>query len=118
VPDRELRIVSLWLRDGVEASAFEAFERKAAAVMASHGGRIERAIRTDGAGEGAPFEVHLISFPDAAAFESYRADPQTRALRAERELIIARTEVISGIEAGPYDTGDQAADAEKAPFYQ
>jgi hypothetical protein len=102
VSERVLRIVSLWLAEGVSVAAFEAFERKAAAIMAAHGGRIERAIRTGGAGEGGPFEVHLVSFTDAAAIDSYRADPQTLALHAERERIIARTEVISGAEAGPY----------------
>jgi hypothetical protein len=100
--ERIVRIVSVWLRAGANVAAFVAFERKAAAIMAAHGGRIERAIRPVGAGEGAPFEVHLVSFPDEAAFDSYRADPQTLALHAERELVIARTEVISGIETAPY----------------
>lgn len=100
--ERVLRIVSLWLAEGVSVAAFEAFERKAAAIMAAHGGRIERAIRTGGAGEGAPFEVHLVSFPNVAGFEACRGDPRTLALREDRERLIARTEIVTGTEVGPY----------------
>jgi hypothetical protein len=82
--DQLVLIVSLWLQPGSGVAAFEAFERKAAAIMATHGGRIERAVRTVGAGEGAPFEVHLVTFPNQAALDSYRADPQTLTLHAER----------------------------------
>ena len=42
---RYVRIVSLWIQPGQEV-AFEAFEQKAARIMARHGGRIDRAIRT------------------------------------------------------------------------
>lgn len=97
-----LRIVSLWLQPGASAADFEAFEHKAAAAMALQGGRIERAVRLREGGEGAPFEVHLVSFPDAAAFEAYRASPEAQALAAERERVIARTEILEGREAGPY----------------
>jgi uncharacterized protein (DUF1330 family) len=100
---RVVRIVSLWLQEGADPAAFEAFERKAAVIMARHGGRIDRAVRMGGAGEDPPFEVHLVSFPDAQSFEAYRADPATLALRAERERVIRRTQVLEGVEAGPYE---------------
>lgn len=97
---RYVRIVSLWIYPG-QAAAFEAYERDAARIMASHGGRIDSAVRVAGAG-GSPFEVHVVSFPDRAAAESYAADPEIMALRSRRASIIARTDVIEGREAGPY----------------
>jgi uncharacterized protein (DUF1330 family) len=95
--------VSIWLRDG-DVAGFEAFERKIAGIQAKHGGRIERAIRLAGADAGAanPFEVHVVSFPDAASLAAYRADPQMRELAAERERVIGRTVIAEGFEAGPY----------------
>jgi hypothetical protein len=103
---RVFRVVSLWLRDG-DIVGFEAFEREAARIMARHGGRIENAIRiaqSEGAtpSSDAPFEVHIVSFLDDAAFEAYASDPETVALRQRRAQIISRTEVMPGRGAGPY----------------
>jgi antibiotic biosynthesis monooxygenase (ABM) superfamily enzyme len=102
---RYVRVVSLWVRPGQEA-AFEAFERAAARVMARYGGRIDHAVRLEASEEAtaddAPFEVHIVSFPDKAAFEAYINDPQVLALRAERDRIISRTVFAAGREAGPY----------------
>jgi antibiotic biosynthesis monooxygenase (ABM) superfamily enzyme len=99
--DRYVRIVSLWIHPGKEA-AFEEFERQAAANMARHGGRIERAIRVSAAGDDAPFEIHVVSFPDRAAADAYAIDAATQELRLRRPEIITRTEVLEGREAGPY----------------
>lgn len=99
--NRYIRLVSLWIHPGQEA-AFDAFEREAAQIMARHGGRIERALRTSGQGAEAPYEVHLVSFPDVAASDSYAGDPDTLALRASREKIIVRTEVVEVEDVGPY----------------
>lgn len=100
--ERHVRLVSLWIHPGQEA-AFEAFEREAAALMSRNGGRIDQAVRLDPdpAGQG-PFEVHVVSFPDQAAFEAYVADPATQALRARRGTIISRTVVSTGRPVGPY----------------
>lgn len=97
---RYIRVVSLWIRPGQEA-AFEAFERDAVRIMARHGGRIDAAVRVAGGGD-SPFEVHIVSFPDLAAAESYAADPETVELRPRRAGIITRTEVLAGYPAGPY----------------
>jgi hypothetical protein len=54
---------------------FRAFERHAAALMAAHGGRIERTVVTPVAD--APDllrEIHVVTFPDASAFQAYRDD--------------------------------------------
>ena len=99
---RVVRIVSLWVRPDQEA-AFEAFECEAARNMARHGGRIDQAVRLDPTkGDATPYEVHIVSFPDEAAAESYASDPATLALRERRGSIISRTEVVTGREAGPY----------------
>jgi uncharacterized protein (DUF1330 family) len=95
--------VHIWLRDG-NVEAFEAYERKVAAILGRHGGRIERAIRCTGAASepAAPFEIHLVSFPDRESFAAYRADPALRALAAERERIVAKTWIVEGIEVPAY----------------
>lgn len=96
-------VASLWLKDN-DVAGFEDFERRAAVVMARHGGRIERAIRVDrtAATSDAPFEMHVVSFPDRAAFDAYRVDPATQALAPQREAVIARTAVLFGRDADPY----------------
>lgn len=95
-------VASLWVRDG-RVAEFEAYERKAARIMRRHGGSIERAIRIDAAHtpSGAPFEVHIVSFPDRARFDAYRADRELIALAAEREAVIAKTVVLTGSDTAP-----------------
>lgn len=100
-------VVSLWIRPGQEA-AFEAFEQEAARRMARYGGRIDAAVRTapkgvaTGPEEATAYEVHIVSFPDKAASDSYANDPETVAERENRASIIALTMVVPGVEAGPY----------------
>jgi hypothetical protein len=101
---RLILIVSLWVHPGQE-SAFEAFERDAARIMSRHGGRIDHAVRVDPSATGAgdpPFEVHVVSFPNQTAADSYASDPETLALRGRRAGIMARTERLTGRIAGPY----------------
>lgn len=80
---------------------FRAFERHAAAVMARHGGRIERTVVVPLSG--APEllkEVHVVTFPDGRAFEAYRADPRRDELAHLRAAAVVHTEVLAG-EDGP-----------------
>jgi hypothetical protein len=58
-------------------------------------------VAADRAGD-PPFEVHVVSFPDREAAESYAADPETVEVRRRRDGIIAWTEVLEGRDAGPY----------------
>jgi antibiotic biosynthesis monooxygenase (ABM) superfamily enzyme len=97
---RHVRVVSLWIHPGQE-DAFEAFEREAARLMARHGGRIDSAVRMSG-GADAPYEVHLVSFPDLESAAAYADDPATRELRQRRDAIISRTVVLDGREVEPY----------------
>jgi hypothetical protein len=104
---RYVRVVSIWIHVGQEA-AFEAFEHAAARRMAAYGGRVDAAVRTAPGGEvpgpeaATPYELHVVSFPDRTAFDSYAADPETRALQERRAAIIALTMTTLGQEAGPY----------------
>jgi glyoxylase I family protein len=87
------------------AEAFEQYEQRAFAIAASHGGRLDRRIRCE-ASEDGPDEVHLVSFPDAASFDRYRADPRLHALaelrsEAIRETTILTGETVSGFAGAP-----------------
>jgi hypothetical protein len=93
---RHTIIASLWLKNG-DLEAFEAFERTAARIMAKHGGHIGRSNVAD-----APFEIHLTSFPDAAAYAAYQDDLETRELAGARSAVIARTVTHAGTEVPPY----------------
>ncbi len=93
-------IVSIWLKDN-DVAGFESFERQAAAIMAAHGGRVENVVRCGGEGS-VPFEVHVVSFPDAAAAGAYRADPRLLNLLPLRDRVIARTEVWTGQQRSAY----------------
>ena len=50
--------------------------------------------------EGAPYEVHIVVFPSDSAFDSYAADPETRALAPRRVRIVARTTALTGRDIG------------------
>jgi hypothetical protein len=86
-------VVQLWARDG-DVAALEAFERRVAPLLARHGGAITCAVRC-APGDG-PDEVHVVTFPDRAAFDAYRGDPDTAALAGDRDRVIARTAVTTG----------------------
>lgn len=86
---------------------FRAYERRAATIMARHGGRIERTVVVgheadgDDAGDGAPLkEIHLVTFPDAQAFAAYQADPELAALAPMRDGAVASAELLVG-QPGP-----------------
>ena len=100
---RYMLIVSVWLRNN-DVSRFEAFERQAARIMAEFDGRIERAIRISDAeaAEGGPFEIHVVSFPDEAAFRRYRQSSEYTKLAAVRDRIIAKSTILDGSEVKPY----------------
>jgi uncharacterized protein (DUF1330 family) len=99
---RLLLIARLWLNTS-DITAYENFERTAARIMAKHGGRIERAIRINTSDDpDAPFEIHIVSFPDGAAFDAYRNDPETVALAEQRAQVIARTDILFGTDVSSY----------------
>ena len=99
-PPRLVLVVILTVRRA-KLAAFRAFERKAAAVMARHGGAIERSVVVGAAGPGGHLrEVHIVTFPDQAALAAYRNDAALRAVAHLREASVVETQVLVG-EDGP-----------------
>jgi hypothetical protein len=86
-----------------QVEGFRTFERHAAAVMAAHGGRIERTVvvPVDDAPE-LLREIHVVTFPDARAFRAYRDDPRLTEHAALREAAVVSTEVFVGEEGPDY----------------
>jgi uncharacterized protein (DUF1330 family) len=86
------------------AAAFRDYERRAAAVMAAHGGRVERTVVVPSEDrEPRTFrEVHLVRFPAPEALAAYRADPALQALAALRGQVIEHSEVLVGEEGPDY----------------
>ena len=74
---------------GVEA--FRCYEAAVLPLLAEHGGRLARRLRT---GDGA-VEVHLVEFPSAGAFDGYRADPRRAEHAALLETSGARMELLA-----------------------
>ena len=79
-----------------DRAAFDRFEAHAEAAMARHGAAIERRIAIDAPAR----EVHVVSFPDARAWEAYRADPELRELASLRAQGILATEILVGEDVG------------------
>jgi hypothetical protein len=67
--------------DGI--AEFEAYEGRVLSVLAEHGGRLERRLRS-GDHE---TEIHIVSVPTADAFAAYVADPR----RVEHAPLLARS---------------------------
>jgi hypothetical protein len=64
------RLVTIDLSNA-DVSIFEAYEATVLSLLGKHGGRLEMRVRSlDGCSE-----THLLFFPSAQAFDSYRADP-------------------------------------------
>jgi hypothetical protein len=86
-------------RDAFEP--FRTFERHAAAVMRTHGGRFDRTVVvTPDPGPGLLREIHLVTFPDAPAFLAYRADARLAELAHLRDASVVAIDVLVG-EDGP-----------------
>jgi antibiotic biosynthesis monooxygenase (ABM) superfamily enzyme len=95
-------VAALYINPGKEAD-FERFELAAAGIMRRYGGAITRRIRcAKGADQSAPYEIHILDFPDAAAFASYRNDAELGAMAELRTSAIRQTTVWSGVDLPPY----------------
>jgi uncharacterized protein (DUF1330 family) len=86
---------------------FRAFERHAARVMAGHGGRIERSVVIEAEGA-SPLvrEVHVVTFPDAAALAAYRGDPRRAEAVHLRDASVVSTEILVGEDGPDYGGAD------------
>jgi hypothetical protein len=85
--------VLLWARPGAEDGLI-AYEDQVLAMAADHQGRVLQRVRGSGA-DGQPLEVQLLEFASAQALGGFMADPRRQSLTAERDRVIAKTEVIN-----------------------
>ena len=84
--------VLLWARPGTQAGLVS-YEDQVLSLVPGHGGRVVQRARGSGT-DGQPLEIQFLEFPSAAALDAYMADDRRTALGAERDRVIARTEVI------------------------
>ena len=84
--------VFLWAHPGQE-EGLVAYEDRVLALVAAHGGTVLQRARTSGEG-GHPLEVQFFRFPSEAALQAYLADDRRVALAAERDRVVARTELM------------------------
>lgn len=71
-------------------AAFQNYEAHVLPLLARHGGRLERRLRSTDA----QTEVHIVSFGSRAGYESYMADPQRVAQRAQLEGVELTQRVV------------------------
>jgi hypothetical protein len=85
---------------------FREFERHAAAVMATYGGRIERTVVVVGDEVAEVLkEVHVVTFPSEQAFAAYRSDARLRELAPLRDEAVVHTDVLTGEDGPRYGPG-------------
>ncbi len=86
------------------ADTFRAYEKRAAAVMARHGGRIERTVVVGGDSATELFkEIHVVTFPTEEAFAAYRNDERFRELARLRAEAVIHTELLVGEDGPSYE---------------
>jgi uncharacterized protein (DUF1330 family) len=91
-------VVALWVVPGHQED-FMRFETEAFSIMARHGGNLSRRLAiSQRTGADAPSELHVVTFPDRAAYEAYRSDPELAALAALRSRAIVRTVAWEGVD--------------------
>jgi uncharacterized protein (DUF1330 family) len=82
---------------------FRDYEKRATEIMKDHGGRIERTVvvKPDGAPDLIK-EIHVVRFPNDAAFLSYRNDARLTRISRLREQSVVHTEILVGEEGPTY----------------
>ncbi len=82
---------------------FRAYEEKALAIFRRHGGEVVAAYTPlpDASIAEMPDEIQILRIADRQAFDGFMKNPERRAMAAERESVIRKTEVfLSGEHAG------------------
>jgi uncharacterized protein (DUF1330 family) len=92
-----VRIVALLTIRRSELERARGYEHAAHRMMARYGGRIEHAYELDDGGETLRW-LHVVEWPDQAAFSAYLADPERTAHAADRAKAIVATEVWPATE--------------------
>jgi uncharacterized protein (DUF1330 family) len=90
--------VLLWPHED-QADALIAYEDAVLPLVAEHGGRVVQRVRAREteeatAGDDAPLEIQILEFPSQTALEAYMVNPRRAILIRQRDVAIARTEVI------------------------
>lgn len=89
-----LLLTILFRLDGADLVSFTQYEAAVLPLIPVHGGSLERRIRT----KNDVLEVHLVRFPDHAAFERYRADVHRLAVAPLLEKSRVAVELFEGRE--------------------
>jgi hypothetical protein len=71
--------------------AFDAYESAVLPLLAEHGGRLERRLRT----LDDRLEAHVVTFPDDESLAAYRADPRRSAAAPLLESSGAAVELLA-----------------------
>lgn len=82
----------LWASPGNEAD-LSAYEDTVLELLVGHGAKIVQRAVSDGA-DGRPHEVQFYRFGSQAHLDGYLTDPRRTALAAERDRVVARTELF------------------------
>lgn len=82
----------IWAREGL-ADDMHAYESDVLTLIPEHGGEVLSRALCDGA-DGHPDEVQFYRFASQDALDSYLSDPRRGAQAAERERVVARTELF------------------------
>ncbi len=88
-----MRLIALLTIKRSELDRVRGYEQAALRIMARHGGRIEYAYELAGDTADTVRELHVLEFPDQAAFDAYLADPERAAHAPDRARAILSTEV-------------------------
>ncbi|TBR41375.1 DUF1330 domain-containing protein [Marinomonas agarivorans] len=83
-------------------TALETFERKAARIMVRYEGQILTAFETIRNENNTGEEIHILAFPDEAAFLAYRADAELVELAKLRDEAIIKTDIHLSLTAKSY----------------
>ena len=94
---------------------FERYINRLLKLAARHGGRAERRASEVKGGPGRPDAVLVLSFPDAAAIDSYLTDPLRDDLEELAAKAVKRSAITSGrrhdiVEHDPVDVTDLPID--------
>jgi uncharacterized protein (DUF1330 family) len=92
---RPITLAFLGHGDDAAASRAGRYEDAVLALLPDHGARVlYRGRRAAGQAEALPLEVHLLWFPDRAAFDAYLDDPRRAALLGEFGEVFAAKHVV------------------------
>jgi uncharacterized protein (DUF1330 family) len=89
-------VVLLNVRRGRPAD-FRRYEQQVAAVVARHGGSVERTVPLRRPSSTDTYnEVRIVRFPNDDAFRAFSKDPQLSELDTLRDKVVAQMDIFAG----------------------